>query len=300
MSEPDTTTCEGFFGPRLHVTLSPHYDDMPLSIGGSMAAAVRAGAALLDVVIFGGPPANVQLHAFARNHHIDWGVGPAGATALREAEQARAMAVLGGVTARVPFSDAIYRDDYYTVNDELFGRINPAEYDLGIEISRETERVLTGALRRRQLDRSDVRIYAPIGIGNHVDHQILTLTGTALEDAGWSVWYYEDLPYASLPGKTEQRLADLRAGGISLTPVARVPIAAVFDAKLNAVLAYGSQLDKVFTEYAGMGASREAIAAGLTAYHSRGGPPIAEVFWRRTIMAPTVDGGLDSTEAALG
>lgn len=300
MGNPGTAGGDRFFGPRLHVTLSPHYDDMPLSIGGSMAAAVRSGAALLDIVIFGGPPANVQLHAFARNHHVDWGVGPAGATALREAEQARAMAVLGGVTARVPFSDAIYRDGYYTVNDELFGQVNPAESNLENEIAQETERVLTGALRRHQLDRSDVRVYAPIGFGNHVDHQILTLTGTALEAAGWLVWYYEDLPYALLPGQTEQRLADLRAGGMSLMPAARVPIAAVFEAKLDAVLAYDSQLDKVFTEYAGMGTSRAAIAAGLTAYHSRGGPQIAEVFWRRATLAPTInnDVGLAGTAPA--
>ena len=299
MAEPKPRQPERFAGPLLHVTLSPHYDDMPLSIGGAMAAAVRGGAGLLDIVVFGGPSANVRLHAFAQNHHADWGVGPAGATVLREREQASAMAALGGVTLRVPFSDAIYRNGYYTSNAELFGRVNPAESGLAADVAAETIRLLTSATRDRRIDGTHVRVYAPIGIGNHVDHQVLTLTGIALEDAGWPVWFYEDLPYAFLPDRTERRLADLRAHNITLVPVASVPIDAVLPAKLDAVMAYTSQLDKVFTEYAGMGASREAIAAGLAAYHAGGGPDSFEVFWRR-VERPSPRRAIEATADRSG
>ena len=51
----------------------------------------------------------------------------------------------------------------------------------------------------------EVRVYAPLGIGSHVDHQLVFNAAASLADAGWEVWLYEDIPYALRDGALERR-----------------------------------------------------------------------------------------------
>jgi hypothetical protein len=43
----------------------------------------------------------------------------------------------------------------------------------------------------------DWRVYAPLGVGHHVDHLLAFDAGLLLADDGWPVSFYEDFPYTS-------------------------------------------------------------------------------------------------------
>jgi hypothetical protein len=66
---------------------------------------------------------------------------------------------------------------------------------------------------------------------------------------------------------------------VPLAPVAVVDVAAAWDAKLAAILAYPSQLATAFG-YVAVGSGRAEIDAALRAYaRQRGGATLAERFW---------------------
>jgi hypothetical protein len=54
-----------------------------------------------------------------------------------------------------------------------------------------------------------VQLYAPLGIGRHVDHLLVFEAGSLLLARGFSVLFYEDFPYARHQQEYERRLAEL-------------------------------------------------------------------------------------------
>ncbi len=96
--------------PPRPVFLSPHYDDVALSCGGTITALAKAGAHPLIVTCFGGSPPG-RLSDFAQRMHERWQVDAETAIAVRRAEEVVAAALLGGQTQWLDFPDAIYRGD---------------------------------------------------------------------------------------------------------------------------------------------------------------------------------------------
>ena len=163
-------------------------------------------------------------------------------------------------------------ETHYLSNDDLFG--SPA-----------TEEASLPAAIAASLDLADspdaaTRIYAPLGVGKHVDHQIVHLAAQELAARGWDVWFYEDIPYALKPMALDARLTEIGAA-TRLEPVARVPAQSTWEQKIDAILRYPSQLETVFRQYVGVGTTREEISEALTAYAARAGDGVmAERFWR--------------------
>jgi len=121
------------------------------------------------------------------------------------------------------------------------------------------------------------RVYAPLAIGNHVDHQHAFRTGIALGRRGVEVWFYEDLPYALRP---DARALRMEQAGVALREGAVVDVSPVWSTKLDAILAYPSQLTTVFTQYVGIGTSRAEIDAAMAAYAREAGDGfLGERFW---------------------
>ena len=258
---------------RTHRFISPHYDDIALSCGGLAARLAANGVTPRVEVVFGQEPAPDQpLSAFAEAMHAGWGLGAADAITGRRAEEAAAARVLGAETALLPFRDAIYRGDRYTGDDLLFAAPTADEADLPGEI----------AASLGLADRPDraVRFYVPLGVGGHVDHRLAYGAGVLLARRGWEVLFFEDLPYALTPDGLERRLEAL-AAETPMEPGPTVPIGPYWDAKIDAVLAYPSQLETIFRQYVGVGTSRDEIAAALRTYaEGIGGGEAAERFWR--------------------
>jgi LmbE family N-acetylglucosaminyl deacetylase len=246
-----------------HLFLAPHYDDVALSCGGTVAALADNGDLPLLVTIFGGEPAPTDLTAFARWQHERWGTDHSDTIATRLAEDREAAAHLGCATRVLPFLDAIYRGDSYLSDEALFGPLLLVDEPLIAEVV-----AVVSALADRA---DDTTFYVPLGIGEHVDHQVVYRAGRALAAAGWRVLAYADFPYAILGEATAARLA--RVKGEVGPPVSR-SIRDTLDRRLAAIGTYRSQLPVIFRFNADW---RAAITASAMALNG-GGEPV-EQFW---------------------
>jgi len=228
-----------------HIYLSPHLDDAVLSCGGAIARHANAGARVLVVTLCtAAPPPSGPFSTFAQDHHLMWGLSPERAMAEREREDDLALERLDANTYRAGLLDAIYRmPEVYVDNDKLFG--TPAADDSLLYSTRQ----LIAALNHR-LPRAT--FYAPLGIGNHVDHQIVY---AACEAAGLGVAFYEDFPYMLKSGALERRIRALGQRFVSST----IDIDATLTRKIGAIGAYASQLGSLFDE-------PEAMARIITDY----------------------------------
>ena len=261
--------------PSRHLFLSPHYDDIPLSAGATVRLLADHGLAPETLIVFGSEPDRaLPLSAFAEAMHAGWGLSANQVIASRQAEEAAAAAVLGAETRVLPFRDAIYRGDHYLSNDDLFG--SPAAEEASLPDA------IVASLGLGDTPDPSIRVYAPLGVGKHVDHQIVHLAAQELVGRGWDVWFYEDVPYALKPTALEVRLAEIRAT-TRVEPVACIPAGTAWAQKIDAILRYPSQLETVFTHYAGVGTKRDEISEALAAYAARAGDgALVERFWRLT------------------
>lgn len=169
------------------IFLSPHYDDAVFSCGGGIWELRQAGQEVEIWTICGGqPPETASLSPYVQQLHQRWGAGLE-AVALRREEDAQALDILGVKGVSFSFLDCIYRTHpngqfIYTGDEDLFGELHPSDYPL-IES-------LSELLCQRTPAHS--QIICPLGVGNHVDHQ---LTRLAAEKSGLPLWYYAEIPY---------------------------------------------------------------------------------------------------------
>ncbi|MEW5987281.1 MAG: PIG-L family deacetylase [Chloroflexota bacterium] len=221
------------------IYLAPHLDDVALSCGGQVYQLTSAGYSVLIVTITAGDPAAVSLSSFAQSLHDRWRLPPEAVVAGRRMEDAAACAVLGADYQHWDGLDAIYRrhphtgEFFYPSGEAIFGPLSAAEKEL----------VETMAHRLAQLPPAG-RVVAPLTVGGHVDHQ---LTRRAAERCfGDSLLYYEDYPYAQMPGALETVVK----GEGSWRPVVVPLTTAALQAKYQAIACYQSQLSTFFRDAA--------------------------------------------------
>jgi len=136
------------------------------------------------------------------------------------------------------------------------------------------------------------KVYLPLGVGDHVDHQLVREVGVALLEQGrrWVmpgpeyagiVTYYEDFPYAWWNGF--RRLDDLPSGALAGIPadVGLTPeyadISETIERKIQGLTLYESQLERLFGGADQMG---DAVRGFGTKVASLGGlPGFAERYW---------------------
>ncbi len=261
---------EALARPERHLFISPHYDDIALSCGGTASQLSRLGRRPEVAIVFGAQPdPALGFTPFAAAMHAGWGMAAGEVIASRRAEEAVAARVLGTEVAVLPFHDAIYRGERYLNDPELFGEARGDDSGLPGEI--------IGTLGLDEVERGRTRIYVPLAIGRHVDHQVAFAAGVELDRSGWAVWFYEDLPYALKPGIRAERIG---SAGVGLELGAVVAVEETWEAKIDAIMAYPSQLATIFT-YVDSGSSREEIDGLLRGYAEGEGDGVAsERFWR--------------------
>ncbi|MCA9860524.1 MAG: hypothetical protein KC438_12415, partial [Thermomicrobiales bacterium] len=155
-------------------------------------------------------------------------------------------------------------------NDQLFAR--PVDAEAGLPAA------IADSLELTDSDKNSVRLYAPLASGFHVDHQHVFNAGAILARQGFDVWFYEDLPYSLSPDRLQARLDDLD-GGMEVASL--VDVGSVWTKKIDAIMAYPSQLKVIFESYVGAGSSREAIDQVMSEYSKEaGGGRHAERFWQ--------------------
>jgi LmbE family N-acetylglucosaminyl deacetylase len=175
-------------------------------------------------------------------------------------------------------ADAVFRG--YEGDDQLLGAIRPDD-DAPVSI-----------LRREIARLEPQNVYLPLGIGNHVDHQLCREVGVSLlaEPRTWvmpgpdwagNVVFYEDFPYAWWHGF--RSLDDLPEGalggipeGIYLTP-RYADITDQIERKVRGIALYESQLDRLFGGVKPMASDVRRHAASVASLGARGGS--AERYW---------------------
>ena len=173
-----------------YIYLSPHLDDAVFSCGGLIWEQTQNGHTVEIWTIFSDDPPPDELSPFATSLHQDWGLSH-DPIRVRRKEDVEACQILGATPKYLPYLDCIYRksprgDILYQSEEEIFGGMNPAERTLVDLLSQDL---------RKQLPSKAV-FAAPLGIGNHVDHEI---TRKAVRELGFPVHYYADYPYLREP-----------------------------------------------------------------------------------------------------
>jgi LmbE family N-acetylglucosaminyl deacetylase len=247
----------------LHLYLSPHLDDAVLSCGALIHAQQQRGERVVMCTVCAGDAPRTGLSLFAEALHARWQT-PLNAVALRRAEDIAAAGRLGAKYIHLNLLDCIYRrhpgdgSPLYASEAALFGEWHPAEQPLARQVSQSI------ADLRRILRAT--HLYAPLGIGRHVDHQ---LTRRAAELTGLPLFFYEDYPYAG-------RLPESDAwGGLArgLRPAWQPVDEADLDAQCRAILAYRSQLSSFWPDEA-------AMQAAVRDFAQRSGQGLAVRLWQ--------------------
>lgn len=169
------------------IFLSPHLDDVAFSCGGLVWDLTNEGHAVEIWTINAGDPPDDDLSPLAQTLHQTWGLG-LDAVKIRRAEDEKACQIIGASPRYFSYFDCIYRktptgDFYYSNEGDIFGGLDPREADLIESLSGELKEEIP----------EGVRVVAPLGIGNHVDHE---LTRKAITRLGLPLLYYPDYPYA--------------------------------------------------------------------------------------------------------
>jgi LmbE family N-acetylglucosaminyl deacetylase len=192
-----------------HIFLSSHLDDAVYACGGTLGVQVSSGLRPLVITVFAGiPAADTTLSPFAQEHHRRWGADPTKEPGdiieKRRQEDAAALDYLQADYLWLDYPEAIYRGTpaYYNNNNQLMATDVPSE-DSGID------KHLAEVLLELQDRLPDAVWYAPLGIGHHVDHQIVCSAADRLVQRGAKVYFYEDFPYVTRAGALEHRLKEL-------------------------------------------------------------------------------------------
>jgi LmbE family N-acetylglucosaminyl deacetylase len=245
---------------QLVIFLSPHFDDIALSCGGMAARLSRAGARCVGLTVFAAPPPSGEpLSEYARHQHAQWesasGAGEQAIHEVRREEERQAARLLGIEPLMLDLPDAPYRRGAtglpsYISDEDLFGRVAPEERRaLPPRIAAEVGRIAKEAGTRGR-----IRVFAPLGVGHHVDHQLLFWAARRLGPR-YGVLFYEDYPYAATPGTLQARIDEL---GVPIQQ-RLTPIADLIGVKIAAIARYKTQLDILF-------GSSEAMPAAVRAY----------------------------------
>jgi LmbE family N-acetylglucosaminyl deacetylase len=216
-----------------HIYISPHYDDAVLSCGGSIALQRLAGYQALVVTVFGGA-GNGSLSAFGQQLHREMGFGttPAEAVARRQEEDAAACEHVGADTLWLDFPDALYRG--YESRDALYGGVNRTDVSFEDQIAA----ILLEIRSRAPL----AVVYAPMGIGHHVDHQLVTSAADRLTQQGANIKFYEDFPYVAAQGALAARQSEL---GLKMEPELN-EVSLQVPMRIEASALYRSQIPQLF------------------------------------------------------
>lgn len=257
-------------GSLRHIFLSPHCDDAVLSCGGLVASLRNAGANVEIQTVFAGDEPK-DCSPAARALHARWGLNDGHVVRMRRNEDRAAAAALGVPVAFWKFREGLYR----TERDGSWSCSTVARL-FSSRADDDLVRDLEAALRVVAPDVAGVRIYAPLGVGDHVDHLAVYACAERVSSQGWDVRFYEDVPYAIKAANRRTRFKGLALG--TWTPVILpVPERAII-AKIQAISCYRSQLSTLLPP-------RKEVATAVVRYARevarRAGHAHAERYWRR-------------------
>jgi LmbE family N-acetylglucosaminyl deacetylase len=206
--------------------LSPHCDDIPLSLGASLLAG-EWGEEVQVVVIF-----STSRYSLGSG----WDNEVEAQTAVRNGEERRAAAEAGYTVEFLGSPEPGVRPGYAQVTD-IF---NPdLRFDLDPVWPSVHERLM------EVLAQEWATVVSPLGVGNHIDHRMVAACFREAADAfpRWTPAFYEDLPYAArFSSRDIRRLVPPELSGVPLAPKALA--AGRLPDKMTLLTVYESQLSE--------------------------------------------------------
>jgi LmbE family N-acetylglucosaminyl deacetylase len=212
----------------------------------------------LIVVLFAGDPGPKEtLSAIAKKIHQRWGLSAEKAYSVRREEEKTAMTILDVDYAWLDWPEIIYRD----ANLKSIKKIRDANID-----TRENDPIfsdLSEFIDQLSELNPSARLVVPLSIGSHRDHRVTTDVVRLHSD---NVIFYEDFPYCVFyPDEI-----DLNAKKHRLVSK-EIDISSVFENRVEACLAYQSQIVELF------GSETEMVETIRKYYSSNG--RIVENYW---------------------
>jgi LmbE family N-acetylglucosaminyl deacetylase len=256
-----------------NIYLSPHPDDAVFSCGGMIHRQVESGGRVVVVTVCTGDPPSGPLSDFAQSLHERWRPETrtlgAGIVAVRRREDLAALDALGAQAVHLDVPDCIYRLNpasglpLYASEAALVGSLHPSELALIRRTATKLATLLHGFGRHH--------LYVPLGVGQHVDHQ---LTRRAAEVAGGVFAYYEDYPYVAMGAERWSGPESPGPHGRTLNPELIYLAEADLCARVESMALYESQLSSFW-------ASRQNLEESVRQFTSRVGKQApAERIWK--------------------
>ncbi len=260
----------------MHVFLSPHLDDAVLSCGGLIHQLVQRGEQVISITVMtGDPPDPLPDTPLVRDLHQRWQAGESPYETRRQEDQYALQKLGVQQIQHLHLLDCPYRTDstgqpLYTVNNHLFGRIHPDDPALFYQLP---------------IPEGVSILYAPLGVGGHVDHLVVRHLVQQLP-VGLVVYYYEEYPYSASGGEA-RRITDgssqqqvgaqavqtaLKYFQQKLQPRLTFLTEADLAAKTAAIACYESQISSFWDDAADM-------AVRVRRYAQEVAAPAAERLW---------------------
>jgi LmbE family N-acetylglucosaminyl deacetylase len=221
------------------IYLSPHFDDVALSLGGLIFEQTRSGQNVTILTICAGDPPSGDFSPFAESLHVRWGIGRE-AIRERRAEDIESCRRLGASYHHLKIPDCIYRrssrtkEHLYNSESALWIPVHPDEALLIDDISSKI----------REIQPFKGALICPLTLGNHVDHR---LTRAAAERVDVPLQYYADYPYV-VKADLSSIATDLKPMKYTITPDGML-------AWQDAVAAHRSQISTFWKDLDEMGSA---------------------------------------------
>jgi len=219
----------------IHVFVSPHFDDAVLSCGGTIHQLVQAGQTVYVMTMMAGLLTTpLPQTPILEDLHQRWQAGE-NPLLTRQQEDINAIQALKAFYMHIPLTDCVYRvaDNValYPSEESLFGAVHVDDYapeflnDIGV-IFRESPKI----------------VYIPLGVGHHVDHQIVRDWGLNLladKPDYVDIKFYAEYPYLNTDNAIDKALDHF---SISLMSNNVILDEDNIKAKVDAITHYKSQI----------------------------------------------------------
>lgn len=208
--------------------LSPHYDDAVYSCGGTIYELAQKGEKVQILTIMAGVPTlPLPETPILKSLRERWDLGD-DEVLKRRKEDETAAKIVGAKTRYLNIPDCIYRlhegQALYPTEEALWGAVHPNDPAHGV---------------LETLDFGDASlIYAPLGVGRHVDHQLVRDWALKLQAEGREIRFYQDYPYMQKREAIDEALSHFGKMQVYAMPLSE----AAMQAKIAAMAAYVSQI----------------------------------------------------------
>lgn len=219
---------------RRVVVVSPHFDDVPLSLGQSLSDGVLSRC-------------TVEVHvAFARTNWTRW-FHPTPARAPLVGALRRGEELAASLRFRYRWRAGRWAESLLRTGDDDPASFLDPDRDLSAEpLVDELAAWIHGLVAGRDDSRPDLLLVCA-GLGGHVDHRIVAAAGRSVAEAGHvPVGHYEDRPYTAYLDGAELRR---QLGGLGPGAEA-VEVSGPIEARTQRRVrrSYPSQIDRYFVE----------------------------------------------------